>query len=338
MVEETGVPLKDIKAQKVVMTLKDLYGLKIADNPEVKSSSVDTSVWKVDFDNGSSYAKFYLTNDYSLALTQDEVSYYNFLLSHGVNVPFVYPAKNGEKVQSLVIDELDLAMFLMKYEELTVLSLESITREEMIKVAKAIAKMSKVAMDYSNKFNIPIEKVSDVPKDLIDNLLVSPNKSEFNDQEIEKIIASYKAVQEYLKQNPINFEELTKTVLHSDLMLNHTPLLPNGEVYFFDFADRWFGPVVWDLAIMLNNLYRGGVISVERWEELQRWFFEGYTPEIELTQSDYKVLKSLMMIHCARGTNYLNQSAIKLGRPDGTKGIRKSWIIVDYLLQENSHV
>jgi Ser/Thr protein kinase RdoA (MazF antagonist) len=50
------------------------------------------------------------------------------------------------------------------------------------------------------------------------------------------------------------FPGLSSMLIGEDFTFENLRLVPNGEVYLLDFADRFHSPVIRDLAVLISNL------------------------------------------------------------------------------------
>jgi len=99
---------------------------------------------------------------------------------------------------------------------------------------------------------------------------------------------------------------LTETFLHADLALEHARILSNGEIYFFDFADRKWGSVSEELATFISMLYQWEDISFDKWRELKTVFLDGYQSVTTLTANDYEAVPAYIAVRILRSTRYLS--------------------------------
>lgn len=79
-------------------------------------------------------------------------------------------------------------------------------------------------------------------------------------------------------------------MIHGDLILAELRLFSRGGVYLFDFADRFYGPIVQDLAKLVQDLYTSEVITFQRFEQLKETLLEQYLSVNPLTDRDRNAL------------------------------------------------
>lgn len=324
---------KLIPTELVVSVIKEKYGFEVIDPPYLMDGGVESAVWLVNTDKGRWYAKVYGVHEGDIERIQDEIELYGFLLSKNVNVPEVVNSLSDDKVETLSIPQAEYLMILMKYEDLKEASPSTVSREEVIKVGKAIASLHKTALDYREKNKLDTKGISaaKIPEDAYETFSKSVNASEYAPEELEDIKQLIANMITFLKENPIP-DDLTKSVLHGDMAFEHAQFLPNGEVYFFDFGDRWYGPVIQDLAVMVENLYQPEDISFERFEQLKDWLLEGYLSVNNLTSEELEFIKPLVVMRNLIASNYLNEISLNTAKKFDDQGVRRRFNLAKYLL------
>lgn len=327
---------KSITSSQVIEFVEQNYQLKIISEPQPVDGSIESAVFLIKTDKGSFYLKIYGLETASREAVDKEVLLYDFLISHGINVPDIFSTAKKDKVLKVILNSTEFSMFLMMQEELILKQPSELTSKETIKLGATIARMNKVLIDYPNNYTHDDKLITeDLPKDIYNTFINSANSKGYSKDELVKIGNLIRKVQEFLKAQSPNSEHLTRAMLHEDLALSHTQFLKNGEIYIFDFADMGYGPISWDLGIMIENFYRQEDISFKRWNELQTWFYEGYSKTLSLSEPDLKALKPFILQHILIAVNYLNEVAIKIKKECGPDGIRRRFELAEYLLEND---
>ncbi len=324
---------KQISTEKIEAFVQDQFGLKTVGDSEVISQGVESAVWLLTTNDGKWYAKVYGQHEGPLERIQEETELYDYLREHGINVPEVRATLEGQKVVQIKTKDGKYSTILMRHEEIREPKPTTITQDELENIARTVAKMHNVLKDYPNRDKL-IEKdhiPTQLPVDALQLLMDSPNKNVFTANEIQRLKELDVKMVDYLKNNPVP-TNLSETVLHGDLTFGHAQLLPNGEVYFFDFADRWYGPIAHELGILTENLYRPEDITYERFEQLRDWLLTTYAAEVKLTPEDYKAMTPFILRHTMEAVRYLSSIAQKAGYEVDSKGIKRRYKLAEYLL------
>lgn len=278
--------LKNLQLDFISSYVKDNYGIISISLPELQKGGRDSGAWKIQSDNANYIFKIYSITQGSKEYIEDEVKFYDYLISQNIHVPEVVTALKEERVHIFENINADHPSILMKLEVLKELDSNTVTEEELRLVGQTIGKIHRVCTDYQilkaensvitypeiNWENFSILKlISDSSlKDFFQNKI---NELEEIDEDIKRNFT-----QDYMN--------LTYSIIHGDLYLDHTRLLPNGDVYVFDFGDRAREKVSLEIAIFIVRMIKH--VDGNRLNMLKEWFIEGYLNEMKVTDDDLK--------------------------------------------------
>lgn len=328
---------KSISSQIICRTMETQYGLRLIDNPAPLSGGVESGAWKVITDKGTFVAKAYSPREGKPERVEEEVQLYDYLLKHGIHVPEVLPTIHGKKVGMIDIRNFSLTLVLMKFEKLRMCIPSIITKEEITKIATTIAYMHQILQEYphKNKLLTDYRQWEEDREPTYSSLVASPNANIFTSEELQHIQNIDAQTVRYLNSTYVDQTKLNYSVIHRDLALKHTPLLPNGDVYIFDFADRVWGPIAYELAVMFVHLFRADDISFTRWEKLKNWVLEAYQVVKSLTLEEHKALKPFTMSRIMGELYYLNSIAQNIKEEVNARGNRRRYQLLEYLLDKS---
>lgn len=235
---------------------------------------------------------------------ENEVELYNVLSAGGIRVPEVLPTLKGENASSIRFNSDNYNSFLMRFEKLREISSETVTEEELRKIVNGIATIHRLLENFSlpNKYeseNIDSQKDSEEKKEeeiqidwsvkeIYPLLIKSPMKDRFTSAELEEIKILDKKANEIMSKSK-DTSDLKKSVIHGDMGLTHARFLLNGEVYFFDFADRGYKPIVNELATFLLEFVN------ENFEKTKNIIIDEYQKTNPLSQKDLDALEGNMI-------------------------------------------
>lgn len=327
---------KSLSPQSIASFIKAQYGMIASNQPLQFKGGVESAAWKLISDKKNYVVKVYSQREGKPERVEDEVNLYDFLLRHSINTPVVFPSQNGKKVEILKTDNTTFTVIMMQFEELRLTHSSSVTQSEIEKIAKTMARMHQVLENYPRKESL---YTSDLmrPNKLqewgsYEQLIKSLNKKEFSSGELMHIKEIDNKIIDYLKHN-FPPQIVSYSILHNDIALEHAQFLPDGEVYFFDFADRSYDPISFELAVFLTHLFRSDNISYARWEELQRWVLNGYQSVRKLPQTDIDAIKPFIIRRIEGELWYLNQLSMDLNKFVDNKGNRRRYEFLGYLLK-----
>lgn len=125
-------------------------------------------------------------------------------------------------------------------------------------------------------------------KEIYPLLIRTPMRDSFTPVELEEIkLLDKKANEAISKSN--DSSRLKQSVIHGDMGLTHARFLPNGEVYFFDFADRSYKPVVVEIANLLLEFVDND------FEKTKSIVIDEYQSTNPLSQQDLEALEGRMI-------------------------------------------
>lgn len=323
---------KQIPTRHVTKALAEQYRLAVQAPPTLLKDGLANATWLCMTDQGAWYAKIFAPATGTVARVQEEAALYDYLQHHGLHVPVVRPSKSGERATTLFTLNVHYALMVMRQEALKALSPATITHGELIQIAAAIGELHTVLKSYPPNPQLRASTAGrPVPDDVLTTLLASPNASLFTRAEVEHLQDLDHQMRAYLAQHPLS-DALTHTVLHGDLAFDHVQLLPNQHVYFFDFADRCYGPVAHDLAVFFENFYCRTEISFRRFEQLRTWALPAYAARATLAPADYAALTPFLIRHMLSVTRYLSRLAQNRGTVVGGPAIKRRYALATYLL------
>ncbi|MDO8657308.1 MAG: phosphotransferase [Candidatus Levybacteria bacterium] len=329
---------KSLSSQSIVSFVETKYGI-VASNQSLQfKGGVESAAWKLITDKKNYVVKVYSQREGNPERVEDEVNLYDFLLKHSINVPVVSLSQNGKRVEILKTDNATFSVMMMQFEELRLTHSSSVTQNEIEKIASTMARMHQALENYPRKENLYKSNLMSPNKlqewGSYEQLIKSLNKKEFSSEELAHIRESDSKIIDYLKRN-FPPQAVNYSILHNDIALEHAQFLPDGEVYFFDFADRSYDPISFELAVFLTHLFRSDNISYTRWEELQTWVINGYQSVRKLPQVDLDAIKPFILRRIEGELWYLNQLSIELNRFVDNRGNRRRYQFLDCLLRRS---
>ncbi|MEK7524877.1 MAG: aminoglycoside phosphotransferase family protein [Patescibacteria group bacterium] len=331
------VETKRMGTELIARVLHDVYGLTISKTPELMEGGTENAAWLVETDQGKLIAKIFSRGEGDTDWISDEAQLYLFLNENGVHVPEISKSIKENSIETVSFNGFDFPLMIMKYENLRMATPGIVTRQELELVAKQTAKMHQVLRDYPNLEVIRNRQKVDrteAERRPIDVVVESKARS-FNQEQLDKFRAIEDKMMNYLDSHPV-VGILSETIIHADLSLEHTRFLPNGEVYFFDFADRKWGTIAEELGTFVETLYQWENISFEKWEELKTAFLDAYFDVNELTDVDKKAIEGRILIRAMGAIRYL----AGLTKDNPNEGIdhwiRKGYELGDYLVDKLS--
>lgn len=171
----------------------------------------------------------------------------------------------------------------------------------------------------------------DKPKTAYEALMQSVHAEKFSKEQLERFAGVDEGMEEYIKTHSPT-PPFTESIIHADLSLEHAQLLPDGNVYFFDFADRTWGPVAQELATFLTMFYQWEDISFHKWEELRLWLIEGYQTVTLLTENDLSAIPQKALIRLLGACKYLAVLTKNTPSEHVVNWIRRGYELGDYII------
>ena len=298
---------------------------------------IESTAWLAIAQDGNWIVKVFGLQEGSLKYIKDEANIYEYLRKYNINVPETKKSIQNKSVEGFKYHSNIYSMMVMKFEKLKECRPSTIKRNDFSKIVKDIAKMHNVLKKYPGIDKCIGKSPSDSkwPEVFITgfypNLIKSPNSKVFNKKELNNLESLNQKFIEYVKSKSMP-SNLAHSIIHGDLSLEHAQVLPDGNIYFFDFADRKYAPVAEELGVFLSHLFRAGDISFERWEELKTWLLEDYVSVAKLTKDDREAVQVSLLYRLVYATNWLNEKSIETGRDVDGKGNKRRLKLADYLL------
>lgn len=305
---------KLIPIEKIIVALKKNYGMEINARMIVPivSDSIG-AVWDIGERPSKWLLKVYPLRKKAFSRVSDEVNLFKYLREKGVFVPDVLAAKNKNGLAAIYFKRNFYPIVVMKYELLRKIDHEHIHQSDLKKVGRAIAKLHTALIGYSNNKRTIYRDTyfnSNKPKLLnIDKLRMTYGKI-LSQNDIEEISKIDLEINQFLNNQKIEpsprkatanaldaavQENLTLSIVHGDLHLGQIAFLPKGDIYIFDFDDRFYGPLAWDLAIFYVHLYTGAKTTFDQWEKSCESFLTGYLTKRTLKQSDQDIIPIMLL-------------------------------------------
>jgi len=260
-----------------------------------------------------------------------------FLIDHGIHAPTLKADLNDQELNFIDFKGYQLPVILMRFENLRMCTPSTVTQTELSKIASETAKMHKVLSEYPNKevlrhSRLPAEEWAekDEPKSAYEALTQSVHVEKFSKEQLERFSKIDTVMENYIKSNPPLLPQ-TETIIHADLSLEHAQLLPDGNVYFFDFTDRSWGAVSQELATFMTMLYQWEDISFEKWEELRQWLLDGYQTITPLTNNDLQAISQKALIRLLVANKYLAVLTKTTPSDHVVNWIRRGYELGDYI-------
>lgn len=304
------------------------FGLSVTEFKQEYVSYSESVVWQFVAANQAWFIKLYAPFKSSMADVVDEAMLYQHLAAHGLNVPTVHRTLSDDLAQELRVGDVAYPAMVMKSEPLRVAHPSTILQSEMFTVAQTVALLHKAVSDYpfldrlagrdgSSAIRAALRRSKHHLKQLgrrivhrsnpVDNQCAAPYAMQASTRArlhtgVAALRAQFEAHAKHSYEIPA---KLRKTLIHGDMALHHAPFLPNQAVYFYDFADRSWSPVIDELVILAAYLYTVEDISFSRWEELVDWMFQGYTSVASLTAKDYAAFQPLLIRRLLDELTYL---------------------------------
>lgn len=322
--------------------LESSYGLSPQEPPHSLPSAVDTTVWRVTASDQEYILKAFLSGDADAVHT--EVKLLDYVRAAGIRAPDVISDLNGRRVGVIVERRLPLLRarripaMVMRLEDMRRVRPRSVTRAQMLSIARRIGAMHEALRRYPQRAEIRRAERWRAQLGSFDDFVRSPNAEWFDRDEITML----RALDRRMEQQVDGTEPggLTESVLHGDLGLHHVGIArarrADGEPYFFDFSDYCHGPVVLDLATLLSHSYGQSDIDFDRWEKLRAWLLEGYESVLKLSNSDHAAIETVLLERLLIEIRYFNRISLSTTVAYDPVGVRKRYRLAGYLLHELS--
>jgi len=336
VVKDVNIP----DSETVKLIAVKTYGLKPISEPKLLRGGTESRAWVIETKTGKWIVKLYLSYEGTITEIEEEIKLYDYLNSNSINAPSVLVSVNGNKVETLKIGKKKIPVIVMRHEDLRTALPSTITKKEVGIIAKETAKFHILLQSYEGVEKLSANTNTDNSSDYRGEsnykptfpvLLDSPNSRVYTKRELRTAKKTDTRIIEYLNGTSIN-GPLTESLIHGDLALEHAPFLPNGKVYFFDWTDRGWAPVVKEIATTLVHLFREDDISIERWEILRDWFIDSYCKTNPLTEIEIATIYKFVLERIWVEAKYLNELSNKLKVDYDGEGVKRRYKLGKYIL------
>jgi Ser/Thr protein kinase RdoA (MazF antagonist) len=331
-----------VTRNQVQASVERAYGLRVLRPLNDLPPGVHSQAWLAHTDDGEWVVKVSDPRCDSPAMLSAQCELYGFLNGRGLHAPEVRADRSGRHVSALAEPDAGLPVTLMRHHEFHRLTPESVSAEDLRHVATQIARLHLTMEEFEKKDEIVADReksqnewgrqvVGSFP-----DLINSPIAGCFTAAERQWIAAIDTACVAYVDANFPNPESLAHAVLHGDLSFEHVRLLPNREVYFFDFGDMCWGPVAHELAQFLRGLF-DAPISFERWADLRRWLLEGYRSLHMLTATDAAAIDVFLLNRVVALAKFIRELNADQATADGAEAIMTAYRVAEAVLRKRHH-
>jgi Ser/Thr protein kinase RdoA (MazF antagonist) len=332
--QRASVGPKSISPEQVQRAVASYYGIK-GNNSRIRSlSSVSpaSSAWLLETGRDAWYIKLVQQKRDHKQRLKDEVRLYDYLNAHGARAPDVVPATSGLKVVELKIGGRGYYLYLMRKEETRTVSPATVTHRELQTIATALARMHEILKPYPDPYPLPKSSLVSVPPEaLADVLVASPNVSEFSQAELDWASALDVRLIAYLNAN-LATSDLTESLVHGDLSFENFRLLGDDQVYWFDFACRFYGPVVHDLARLIRNLWSREPTNFPRFDQQRYLILSHYQTVHRLPANDWRALAPYIIWYALESSHHYCRIARRSGVPTEIPTIKNQLQLAEYIL------
>jgi len=334
---------KEIANNIILHHLRKMWNFEANTKLTLLSGGTESAAWIIEKKNdGNKWVAKVFGLGEDLDKVKDEVRLYQFLIDSGICAPILKADINDQELNFIDFKGYQLPVILMRFEDLLMRTPSTVTQAELSKIARETARMHKVLLGYPNKGFLTTEKLSADERSgeeetisAYEALMQSVHAEKFSKEQLEKFAEADFKMEEFIKTNtPIL--PLTESIIHADLSLEHAQLLPDGNVYFFDFADRSWGTVAQELATFTTMLYQWEDISFQKWEELRRWLIDGYQTIKPLTNNDLRAIPQKALIRLLGANKYLAVLDKNTPNEHIANWIRRGYELGEYLVSTNT--
>lgn len=293
-----------------------------------------SAVWRFEADDHGWYVKIFTHRKDQRERLQDEINLYRYLNGHGIRAPAVVPTVLGRDFAELEFHRRSYCLMVMRSERLREISPATVTYQELKAIATTIALMHRLLKSYVYPYTPPRGALINIPSDGVSPLLLSsPNRHGFTQDEIHRLKWLETRQLSYLRSN-LSTSGLSNTLLHGDLILANLRLFGSHEAYLFDFTDRFRGPMVRDLAVLIQDLYASAAISFQRFEQLKSALLEQYLSVNPLTEQDREALIAYVVWYTLARARHNCLTAKRRGFPVRVSKIKRQIELAEYLLED----
>jgi Ser/Thr protein kinase RdoA (MazF antagonist) len=298
-------PAKEISQEFVDNFLLASHQVTSVEIPVQFEGGTESAAWKIEADGKEYVLKIFGLHENQGSRIEDEGRLYAFLNLQGVRAPRVEPTVLGELIGLLPFKGSGYLTMLMEKEDLRMYEPSTITPDQLVRVGEATATLHRVMKLYESEFdNRTAERVLTDTEGSYKRLEKSPYAQKFSGEQMERFKRAHELMLVYL-QTHSPADGLEQQLIHGDLGLEHAQVLPDGSIYFFDFADRKVSTRADELATFITTLYQWEDISFERFETLRQWLLEGYQQILTLTDMELEEIKREMILRILNAHRYL---------------------------------
>lgn len=297
---------KSIPIKKIICAIENSYGIQIEKEFTPIISDSAGAVWYFGANSSKWIVKIYPLRPLRLKKVEDEMRLYAYLRERGIRVPEILPTKDNRLLTIIKFCGNIFPLVIMKSETQKALNPENVSQEQLQKIGRTIATMHSILKEYPYRNGLEYKNNKDLKGEnhlLAIEHLASENSKLLTPGDIEIVRTIGDQLREYLGKYQRQ-EYLTKSVVHADLHLGQTTFLSDGEVYIFDFDERFYGPVAWDLAISFVHLYTRAKITFEHWERLCKWYLCGYESKMTLKKEDHHAIRLMILYSILVGIHH----------------------------------
>ncbi len=300
--------VKKINDDLVKACLESKYNLVVY-SLHLLPGGTSSAAWVADTNAGKYLAKVFGLGEGSVEWVTNEAELFYFLRQRGVCAPEVLPSASGELVSVLGYQNNRFPVTVVKWQEaLRMLTPATITLEELTSLGTKVSQMHLALRDYPDGDFIQNRPRSSSshhkPTTAFEAVMAGAKYRKID----AKLLNSFEAIDQqmelYVNAHP-PLDSLPKSVIHADLSLDHAQLLPNGDIYFFDFSDRKWGTRSQEIATFFTTLYLWEDISFKKLEELQSHFLVGYQVIYPVSSEELSAIPSLMVKRLLGTIKYL---------------------------------
>lgn len=319
-----------IASEDVLSLLERQYGFSLIERPAEIFEGMENSVWSVKTEQGEWIVKVH-TSTRSFSRIRQEARIYEFLNARGCRAPLVEQTIGHSSVGSLTVDGCAYPVTVMRLEASSKRDASTIGSDQFDKITMAYARLHQILKDYPGREQLFRFSDYTQPNDAFRKLLASGYGALLGSDELKSYESLSRRMAGFLETHSTS-GQLTHTVLHGDMSLDHALFLSEGEVYFFDFGDHSWGPIAFDLAVFLVSLFMTR-ISAARWKELITRFMQTYLSIGELSAEDLRAIKPFMILRLRSQIAFLCEAHLPIGPELVLQRIRRSYRLADSLLR-----
>lgn len=317
--------------------VEHLYDLHVDDPLADLPQGVHSRAWLAHSDQGDWVVKVTDPRHESSQALQGQSAMYEYLNRSGFHTPDIRVARSGDHVSILTKSGMEFPVTLMRYHRLQRLAPDTVSPQELRLVGAEIARLHTTMDHFTRKNEIVANRVRSREEwgQHVDGcyleLITSATASCFTAAERAWLEATDDALIGYLAEQFPDPASLSQSVLHGDLSFEHVRMLPNREVYIFDFGDMCWGPVAHELAQFLRD-FRHSDISFERWADLRCWLLEGYRSQRLFTQTDEDAIDTFLLNRVVALAKYILELNPATASATGAKAIKEAYRLAEAVL------